>query len=430
MYIRKRGNSYQIRVDAGSDSAGRRITKSCTFRPPSGLTAKQEEHALQEFAAEFERQVKQNQGPTLETFAGRFLEKYAVQSMTPASFCNTRRLLRNHVLPALGAHTLDKISPADVNGLLVALRGSGYASGTVTRIRTALRSVFNYARALELITSNPCDGIRLQPQAKAVDREDYYTVEEARRFLALLQRPIPYAAPTGSRNRARVTRVPLQMQIYYLLAIHTGARRGELVGLDWSAVDLDAGTLTISQQATIADAVVICRPKTDSGRAVSVPGELLEMMERWKQEQTSRGFGSGPVFVNEKNGARMYPGTPYRFFKRLLRRYNASVPEADRLPEIALHGLRHTSATLQIAAGVDARTVAGRLGHARASTTMDIYAHALRSADTAASEAVAGLLRGANADRCGQNCGQSFDTTMPRKSKKPENPHKYGVFRQ
>ena len=434
MNIRKRGNAYQIRISMGYDSEGHQITKSCTFRPPTGLTIKQEQRSAEKFAIEFERRSKQQPGLTLKEFVERFLEEYAKQSMTPTSISNTRRLLQNHVLQALGDLPLEQISTSDVNTLMIDLRSSGYAAGTVSRVKSALRSVFNYAFALELVLYNPCDGIRLPAQSKAVDKEAYYTVEEARRFLDLMQQPLPFAAPTGSRNRNRVTLVPLQMKLFYLLAVHTGCRRGELVGLDWNCANLDVGTVTITKQATIADKVVICPPKTDSGRVVSISRDILDMLKAWKEEQINRGWNLGPVFVNEQTGDRMYPGTPYRFFKRLLHRYNASVSESEQLPEIALHGLRHTSATLQIAAGVDVKTVSGRLGHARTSTTMDIYVHSLRSADSAASEALTKLLSGQDngESQCnnGQNNGQSSDTTPSQTNKKPENPHKYGVFRQ
>lgn len=83
--------------------------------------------------------------------------------------------------------------------------------------------------------------------------------------------------------------------------------------------------------------------------------------------------------------------TPNHVFKKIIHRYNETVEEKDKLPDISLHGLRHTSATLLIAQNIDVRTVSGRLGHADTSTTMDIYAHALQKQDEIASQSLGAL---------------------------------------
>ena len=89
----------------------------------------------------------------------------------------------------------------------------------------------------------------------------------------------------------------------------------------------------------------------------------------------------------------MHPDTPYKTFKKIIKRYNESVKkEEDKLPDIPLHGLRHTSATLLISQNVDVKTVSNRLGHAQTSTTMDIYSHALRKMDEQAANVLDDLL--------------------------------------
>ena len=87
--------------------------------------------------------------------------------------------------------------------------------------------------------------------------------------------------------------------------------------------------------------------------------------------------------------------TPYSALQDLLRHYNANKNETDKLPMIPYHGLRHTSATLLIAAHQDVRTVSNRLGHAQASTTMNIYAHALKECDRTASDVLETMLSSA-----------------------------------
>ena len=95
----------------------------------------------------------------------------------------------------------------------------------------------------------------------------------------------------------------------------------------------------------------------------------------------------------------MNPSTPYQAFKRTIKQYNAQdITEADKLPNIPLHGLRLTSATLLIAEHVDPRTVSTRLGHSKTSTTLDIYSHSLRSTDERAAEALNNLFKNSKAN--------------------------------
>ena len=93
----------------------------------------------------------------------------------------------------------------------------------------------------------------------------------------------------------------------------------------------------------------------------------------------------------------MHPDTPYKKFKKIIKRYNNTVTdEKDKLPDIPLHGLRHTSATLLISQNIDVKTVSNRLGHSQASTTIDIYTHALKQLDKKAAETLDNLLHNIN----------------------------------
>ena len=94
----------------------------------------------------------------------------------------------------------------------------------------------------------------------------------------------------------------------------------------------------------------------------------------------------------EKAWIMMYYSTPYQALQDALRRYNEDRPEAQQLPLIPFHGLRHTSATLLIASGQDIKTTSKRLGHAQTSTTMNIYAHALEESDKKAASALETML--------------------------------------
>ena len=119
--------------------------------------------------------------------------------------------------------------------------------------------------------------------------------------------------------------------------------------------------------------------------------ELKKSREQLKVDLGDFWKGGDWVFV-QADGRMMYYSTPYEALQDALRRYNTGRLPEDQLPVIPFHGLRHTTATLLIAAGVDVKTISARLGHALTSTTMNIYVHALQGSDKKAADAISNLL--------------------------------------
>ena len=135
-----------------------------------------------------------------------------------------------------------------------------------------------------------------------------------------------------------------------------------------------------------------------STRTITIPHDLtlriLALKQSREQLQTDLGdFWQGEdwIFVQD-NGQMMNYSTPYHALQDTLGRYNTDRPRDNQLPMIPFHGLRHTAATLLIAAGVDVKTISARLGHALTSTTMNIYVHALKESDKKAADAISNLL--------------------------------------
>ena len=117
----------------------------------------------------------------------------------------------------------------------------------------------------------------------------------------------------------------------------------------------------------------------------------LEQME-YRLSICDQWIAGNYLFI-QWNGRIMYPSTPYHTFEKIIHKYNKTVhEESKKLPVIPLHGLRHTSATLQIANKVHNRTVSSQLGHAKTSTTMNIYAHALKEVDKKAADTLENIL--------------------------------------
>ena len=164
-------------------------------------------------------------------------------------------------------------------------------------------------------------------------------------------------------------------------------RRGELCGLEWSDIDFDNATITIARSLTAVRRVglVLKDPKTESSkRVIAISDKLITVLteykawyEKYREMHGDKWENSNRLFIGEYGG-NIYPGTINMWMKRIC--------QTAGLEERTVHSLRHTNITMQIAAGVPIVTVAGRAGHARTSTTTDIYSHFLKTADRSAAQ--------------------------------------------
>lgn len=198
----------------------------------------------------------------------------------------------------------------------------------------------------------------------------------------------------------RTKEMPEQLRVLFNLAIYGGLRKGELLALEWDDVDFDNDTVTVSKAVSVVVGQQITKePKTKtSRRTASIPHFLTKRIKALKFERLKYRLSLGDywqgadwIFIQD-NGKQMSYSTPYSAFQDTIARYNADRKAEQQLPAIPFHGLRHTSATLLIASKQDVRTVSSRLGHAQASTTMSIYAHALQETDRKAVNALENML--------------------------------------
>jgi integrase len=183
------------------------------------------------------------------------------------------------------------------------------------------------------------------------------------------------------------------LAVFLALAASTGARRGELVALRWSDVDLDARVIRIRRAlVTGRDGLVEKDTKTHQARRVAIDAATADLLadhrERMLDVAASCDLeldGSAFVFSHEPGGTSPWrPDSVTRAFNRIRDRAGLS--------QVRLHDLRHFVATHLLSAGVDVRTVAGRLGHRNAATTLNVYAAFLQSADRAAADVIGGVL--------------------------------------
>lgn len=270
----------------------------------------------------------------------------------PRTIEGYRDIARRHILPAIGDRKLSKLRPKHIDQLLDSLADR---PRTAQMARMVIRAACRMAVEEGHLESNPTD------KAKVIDHEAedpvWWTPFEVREFLDV----------------AKAHKDPHLM--VWQLALCTGLRRGELIGLRWQDVRQD-GLHICNQRTLIGGKLVDAPPKTKtSRRVIPMTPELAGLVDQMRRERTKRRRIS-PYVVD------MTPGGLRRALKRAV--------EAAGVRDIKLHGLRHTAASMAVRRGVPLRVVQQLLGHATYAVTARYYAHV---APDQVAEAVATLTR-------------------------------------
>lgn len=261
------------------------------------------------------------------------------------------------------------------------VRAGGKLGGnTQLHYHRFLSSVFEKAVKWQLIDENPCRRTEA-PKAAEIEVEALQEEDVAKLLEALQDAPAQYSVITQ-------------------LALLTGARRGEICALRWSDIDLDAGVISINRtvQNIAGRGTVFTAPKTKrSRRCIKIGPECVQLLREYRQHQKAERFKVGSEWVRRveiENGKTVdndllftrWNGQP--FDPNAVTSWFPGFLASHDLPAVHFHSLRHTNASLLIAAHVPVTTVSGRLGHAKTSTTTDIYAGFIRSSDAAAADAL------------------------------------------
>ncbi len=420
--ITKRGNTYRIRVSMGRSRDGKKLMETITYTP-SATTPKAIEKEVRKYADEFEDRVKSGKYLSGEKLSFIDVEEvwkkdWAEDNLTVSVYEGYLDILRNRVHPYIGELKISKINALHIQNIYNKMKAEGRAPKTIKRTHTAINSVFRYAFRMGIIQENPCDRIEL-PKNKADTDLHYFTLEQSKRFLSALETGITVHHKEIIRKNGRkipahdeIMDIPFQYRVYFTLAIYSGARRGEMIGLTWKDIDFENKTIDINKAvAKVKGGQIIKSTKTVSGnRRMILPDECFSLLKEWRKEQQTlsiklgtqwkgyrgRDFDNNSIFIQMDSGEMMYLDTPKGKFEHILTAYNNMIssdktlsPEAKEsmtLPVIRLHDLRHTSATLLLGYGVDIETVSHRMGHSKASITLDVYGHCLEEMDTKASE--------------------------------------------
>jgi len=356
---RRTKDSWTIQVYAGKDPAtGRKRYVSRTVRG----SKKDAEAALASLIRAQETGLDLAAARlTVSAYLDRWLE-VSKERVKPRTHFRYAELVRLHVTPALGATQLTKLRPLHIEELYGALRKRGLSGTTILQVHRVLHAALNQAVKWQLLDRNPADAVKAPRK----------TSKEAA-SLGAEEIPVLLDAVRGA-----------MLEIPTLIALGTGMRLGEVLGLRWQDVDLDSATARVRQ--TLQVTMQFDTPKSHrSTRTLSLPAFLVEALKRCRKSQNERRLMLGEswheldLVCERGDGQPLRPDTISKQFRTVAR-------AADL--DITFHGLRHTHASLMLAAGADLKVTSSRLGHSSISITADLYTHVASDQDRRAAEAL------------------------------------------
>lgn len=381
--IRKRGDSYQIRVSLGYDTKGHQIFKTMTWKPPKGMTPRQAEKEAYKQALMFEEKCLMCAEPItmkFEELAEHWFEEYAKPNLRNTSFARMRQLTKR-VYPAIGFMKVNKITSRHIQLFVndLAMNGRNKQTGkplarkTVVHHLSFISDVFSYAVKMSMVSDNPCSRVTV-PRGYKKEKK-IYTIEEIEKFFELVEE------------------APMKYRTFFVLAVYSGFRRGEMLGLEWKDIDWVHNVIRVCRTSnyTKANGYYTDTTKTESSkRSLKFPDLVMDLLKEYKMDQDelatlmgNRWTDTDRLFVKD-TGEPMFPTMPYKWLEKLCQR--------NGVPFYGIHSIRHFFASSLIHENVDLASVSSALGHSAISTTMSIYLHSFQDANARASEAIASVL--------------------------------------
>jgi len=297
----------------------------------------------------------------------------------PSTFHSYERNLELHVLPTLGQKPLQQLTPPMLNALYGKLAKDppdrkGLSAKTVSYIHSTLHKVLADAVDAGLLGKNVAAGAKPpRPARRATGGIQAWEPDELAAFL----------------THVRGTR----LEAIWRLSAMTGMRRGEVLGLRWCDLDLDAARLSVRQAlVAVGYDVIKSTPKSHSARVIDLDAETVVQLRAHRERQLAEraewgvDYEDHDLAVAKENGEPIHPHTFSQSFERLI--------EKAGLRTIRLHDLRHTHATLALKAGVPVKVISERLGHESPAFTLKQYAHVIPGMQAEAAAQVASLVDG------------------------------------
>jgi integrase len=349
-------------------SAGRK-RKAFTAKTKKAVVAKRDAYLRDREGIAFDAEMV-----TVSDYLDRWLEDSVKQTRRPSTVVEYESVCRVHLKPALGSLKLQKLGPVHIQGLLAEKRREGYAEGTCRRIYAILGAAMTQALKWRLVASSPLASVDAPSVPQRTSRMALTVQEVARLF-----------------DAAKVWREGRLYPIL-LLAVSTGMRQGEILGLLWEDIEGEAITVrrTLHRDTKTVEkgSARYGPPKGGKARRVEMDARVTGVLKDHRKRQlaermASEAWETEHVFATPE-GKPIHRAVLLQSFKRLCKR--------EGLPPVTFHELRHTCATLAAKRNVHPNTVKELLGHADVSTTLRVYSHEWPGAARDASVALADVL--------------------------------------
>ena len=359
---------YYVNMDRGLDEDGNRVKGYQTF---SALP--QARKALREFQSQrdLHRQVKPR-SMTLDQWMEYWMEEIIRPSRAETTVYGYRKILDNHLSPALGDIPVQKLSPQDIQKYYtMLLREKRLSPNTIRRHHDLLSSALRMAVKQEVLIQCPTE--RVEPPRTIPYDAKFYGPEELKRLCALTE---------GT-----------WLELVVRLAAGLGLRREEICGLRWSNVDFRSRVVHVREARTTAGGSIVTKETKNrsSSRTLYLSNEVYDLLMREQQKQQREhllqgmDWDDGSLVLVDRHGEPYPPNAVSLAFSRFISR--------SGLPKITLHGLRHTFATLASAQGAPLFDIGKALGHSTPATTGRIYTHLLDQTHAAILNRVAAAMK-------------------------------------
>lgn len=355
-----KGDAWYFEVTIGTDFTGRPIRYNKTFHG----TEKEADKALARFYIECEDgKTKRESSTTVSNMCNEVMASLAIT--LKKSTIKGYEVCKSRIDKSIGHRKAIKLTPKNVQGWINNMVNSGLSPKTINNTYSFLRMCYETYAKWGIIYVSPCQHIKLPK--KDTKEAKYYTAEEVNSLLSAL---------------SKVGQEYINLKTAILIQLFSGLRKSEILGLNWSDVDIDSGIIKVCRSRHEAKGGVIYEdtPKSEkSNRYVTLPKEVVTELKALKTHQLEQKlklankYINSPAVIQNELGGPLRPGYLYEWFKEFVKNNN--------LAWIGLHGLRHTHASMLSYMGTNAVQVSARLGHSQLSTTLNIYTHLFNNQD-------------------------------------------------
>ena len=291
-----------------------------------------------------------------QELADLWLDSYQL-TVKPQTFLDTKRMLYNHLIPVFGTLKLTKLSVSYIQSFINDLSTQLVHYAVVHSIN---RRVLQYGVSLQLLPFNPASDIILPKQPKRENTAIKFIASDNLKDLLVHMEKLAFRKYSYYLD-----------YVLYSVLLATGCRFGEVVALEWSDIDLENGTISISKNYN-RFLKLVGTPKSKAGvRTISIDKKTVNMLRLYKNRQRQLYLQSGA------RASSVVFATPTREYQNLATRQEALDRRCAEIsiPRFTFHAFRHTHASLLLNAGISYKELQYRLGHATLAMTMDIYSH-------------------------------------------------------